>query len=92
MRSFLNFLTWFVFLGGSFAILWPVPVFLLSDKWAKMYLALLFRLPPDDKSAGSALPFFWMFFTAPIGVLLIFLGIILVVFTLWLYSGVKDVK
>lgn len=90
MRSFLNFLTWSCFLGGGFAILWPLPAFLLSEKWARIYLVYLWRLPVDDKSAGSALPFVWMFFTAPVGVALIALGIILIIFTLWLFSGADN--
>lgn len=71
MKSFFNFISWVVFFIGIYGILWPLPLFLLSQKNAEMYLNLIWQLPQNDKSAGAALPFFWMFFTAPIGILFI---------------------
>ena len=71
MRPLLSLLSWLLFTFGCACILWPLPAFLFGEAFADWYLRFLWRLPPNDKSAGAALPFFWMFITAPLGVAII---------------------
>ncbi len=71
MHTFFRVLSWAAFGVGVFGILWPLPGFLLSKEAGEAYLRFLWRLPENDRSAGAALPFVWMFFTAPAGLFFI---------------------
>ena len=59
---------------GLIGIFWPLPLFLLPSNWADYYLKLLVDIE-KDKSAGSALPFFWAFVTLPIGMLSVIISL-----------------
>lgn len=67
---------------GLIGICWPLPLFILPSDLANFYLKLLVDIE-KDKSAGSALPFFWLFFTLPIGTILV------IVFFL-IYCAIKN--
>ncbi len=86
MKSFMHFVSWSMMLAGFYAILWPLPAFLLNEKLGTAYLNFIWRLPPDDKSAGAALPFVWLFLTAPIGFMLLLLSFGVDTFTGWVFK------
>ena len=77
MKTLLNLITIIFFLIGCYGILWPLPMFLLSDELSYHYVRFIWNLPKDDKSAGSALPFVWLFFTAPLGFFFITISLFL---------------
>lgn len=86
MKLFFTYISWLIFLVGFYGILWPLPAFLVSEKYAKDYLYFIWRLPPDDPSAGSGLPFLWMFITVPIGLLLICCSSVVCFVSNWISS------
>lgn len=85
MRSFLHTVSWLMLFGGIYGILWPLPGFLMSEEMGNAYFRFIWRLPSNDKSAGAALPLFWMFITAPFGVCLIFGAFGMDFITGWLF-------
>jgi hypothetical protein len=60
-------------LVGFCAAAWPLPLFVLDDPtW---YVVHVLQVPIDkDRSAGAALPYLWLFFTLPFGVILMALS------------------
>lgn len=86
MKTFFDIILWIIFFVGSYGILWPLPAFLLNEENAKIYLNFIWNLPAEDKSAGAALPFFWMFFTAPLGLAIICVSFGLDALLNWLFK------
>ena len=62
-------------LYGLFLILWPFPYFLLlPESWRDPIIKWFYNLPKDDPSAGAALPFLWLFWHVPWGILYVIIG------------------
>ncbi len=70
MRTLGNIIFWMIIMCGTYGIMWPLPGFLLREDLGEAYFRFIWQLPKNDKSAGAALPFVWLFFTAPLGLFL----------------------
>jgi hypothetical protein len=60
----------FLFVVGTFGVAWPFPMFTLNEPYLTWYQMYVLRLSEQDMrpgNFGAAAPFFWAFFTAPIG-------------------------
>lgn len=81
IRNLLFLVCYILWVVGGFSILWPLPFFVLPSKYSNVYLELLFGIDMlKDPSGGSALPFFWMFITLPLGFTLIVVALALYFF------------
>jgi len=62
--------------AGLCSVAWPAPLFTLNEPYLTWYIVNVLKTPIDkDRSAGAALPFVWMFFTMPVGLLAICCGV-----------------
>jgi hypothetical protein len=81
MKPYAQIFAFILLLSGVYGICWPLPAFFISPSQAETYFATIWNLPSNDKSAGAALPFLWFFFTAPLGLFLLVISLIIYVFT-----------
>ena len=55
---------------GFVSAAWPFPLFTLNEPYLTWYIAKILQIPIDkDPSAGAAVPFLWLFFTLPLGII-----------------------
>ena len=73
----LLFFNCYLFWFASFCLIfWPVPIFLLPNP--NRYINFIFNLDlTKDPSGAGALPFFWAFFTLPLGLVIAILTIVI---------------
>lgn len=71
MRSLLDIILWLMFYVGIFGFVWPMPMFFMDQSNIKLYLSFLGLNDPKNQIDHVLLLYFWMFFTAPIGMLFI---------------------
>lgn len=77
MRERLLFTIGFAMIvAGLSLILWPVPLFTLNEPYLTWYVENVLMIDNTPGGAGAALPFVWLFMSAPAGAILAGAGII----------------
>jgi hypothetical protein len=62
--------SYILLVAGFISTSWIFPLFTLNEPHLTWYIVKVLQIPIDkDPSAGAAVPFLWLFFTLPIGII-----------------------